>query len=97
MGSRKLTLFLPAGPKSEEHLRKESMEILAPQSVHLKFESVDVRNKENRHRIIRANLPGLLVLTGKEPFPKPDQVAGLLEEINFPVFLLGEDSVLDLD
>lgn len=95
--SHKLTVLLPpAGSKSAEGLQQQVENLLTGKELQLVCRHVPDLSQESLLGILRSIHPGMIVLTGKEPFPQPALLLARLDALHISALLLGESSLFAL-
>jgi len=82
IGSGELTVLLPpAGQETNNHLRNQIADLLKGMNIQIHYRRIRSASEADLCSAVRSERPGVLVLTGVEPFSDMANLAALLDEI----------------
>jgi nucleotide-binding universal stress UspA family protein len=85
-----IVLCLAEAPKIMKRLREQVEQLLEGKKLHVRCRALDPRDEASVLQAVRAEKPGILILTDKGHFPGPDPVEALLRDMDTCLMLLSD-------
>lgn len=96
--SRKLTVLLPLREQnSSSHLHEQVAHFLKGKEIQLTFVRINDPDKGELNKTLQSAHPTVIVLTGKEPFSKREDLIALLDTFDVSALLLGDGRTFELE
>lgn len=98
ISSRNLTVLLPLHEqKPGAYLQEQVAHFLKGKEIQLTFVSIDDTGKGDLSKTLQSAHPTVIVLTGKEPFCKREDLIALLDGFDVSALLLGNGRTFELE
>ncbi len=98
IGSRNLTVLLPlCEEESGSYLQEQVAHLLKGKEIRLTFVRIDDSHKGDLSKALQFAHPTIIVLTGKEPFSKREDLIALLDAFDVSALLLGDGRIFELE
>jgi len=91
VSSGKLTVLLPSsGQETGNHIRKQVEDLLKGLDVHIRYKHARSSDEVAFRAAVHSERPGVMVLTGTEPFPDKAELVALLDEMGVSALFLSQ-------